>query len=267
MATTESSGTARLRQQAINLVVERDGFARVSDLSDDLGVSVVTIRSDLDRLEAAGRVVRVRGGAVPRSGGQREVPFEIARDQAGPAKAQLAARAADLVESGDTILVDVGTTTTEIARELVLRHELRDIVVFTNSLTIALALEQAADRIQIVVTGGTLRPMQHSLVEPLATTLLEGLHAHIAFIGCNGVHPDAGVTNVNLPEASVKRAMLAAARRRVIVADGSKLGEIELARVCGLDEVHLLVTDGNADAQSVDELRQTGLEVLVAGED
>jgi DeoR family transcriptional regulator of aga operon len=265
MLSTESS-SARLRQQAISTAVERDGFARVSELSHDLGVSVVTIRSDLDRLEVAGRIVRVRGGAVPRGGGQREMPFELASDEAGPAKASIASSAADLIESGDTILLDVGTTTTAIARELVLRAGLRDITVFTNSLTIALALEQAADRLQIVVTGGTLRPMQHSLVEPLATTLLDGLHAHLAFIGCNGVHQRAGITNVNLPEASIKRAMLAAARRRVIVADGSKLGEIELARVCDLDEIHLLVTDPQADTQSVDELRQAGLEVIVAGQ-
>ena len=260
----ENESSARLRQQAITLTVERDGFARVSDLSHDLGVSAVTIRTDLDRLEVAGRIIRVRGGAVPRIGGRREVPFEIASDEAGPAKAQIARAAVDLIESGDTILLDVGTTTTAIARELVLRTTLRDVTVFTNSLTIALALEQGADRLQIIVSGGTLRPMQHSLVEPLATTLLQGLHAHLAFIGCNGVHPSAGVTNVNLPEASMKRAMLAAARRRVIVADGNKLGEIELARVCELDEIHLLVTDANADTQSVEELRKAGLDVVVA---
>ena len=122
---------------------------------------------------------------------------------------------------GDTVLLHVGTTTTAIARALVARADLRDVTVVTNGLTVALVLERAWPRISVVVTGGTLRPLQHSLVNPLGTVLLDGLNASIAFIGCNGVDGAGGVTNVNLPEAEVKRAMLLSARRPVVVADGS----------------------------------------------
>jgi DeoR family transcriptional regulator, aga operon transcriptional repressor len=115
-----------------------------------------------------------------------------------------------------------------------------------------------------VVTGGTLCPLQHSLVNPLATMMLERLNASIAFIGCNGVDVVGGVTNINLPEAEVKRAMLLGARRRVIVADASKLGEVEVAKVCDLYEASLVVTDASADASVVAELRDAGIEVRLA---
>jgi DeoR family transcriptional regulator of aga operon len=207
-------------------------------------------------------VQRVRGGAIRRLRPERS--FEVTRTEAGPAKARIATRAVAEVGSGDTVLLDVGTTTTAIARELVTRTDLHGLTVFTNSLTIAFELEPAADRIEVVVTGGTLRPLQHSLVDPLATVLLEGINAHVAFIGCNGVDADAGVTNVNLPETAVKRALLRAARRRIVVADGSKLGDVQLARICAIDEVDLLVTDAAANPDDVEDLRAAELDVVIA---
>jgi DeoR family transcriptional regulator of aga operon len=145
------------------------------------------------------------------------------------------------------------------------RTDLRDVTAITSGLRVALELEHAWPRISVVVTGGTLRPLQHSLVNPLATMMLERLHASIAFIGCNGVDVVGGVTNINLPEAEVKRAMLLGARRRVIVADASKLGEVEVAKVCDLHEASLVVTDASADASLVSELRAAGIDVAVAG--
>jgi DeoR family transcriptional regulator of aga operon len=170
-----------------------------------------------------------------------------------------------MIADGDTLILDVGTTTTAIARALVLRTDLRDVTVLTNGLNIALELEPAAPRISVVVTGGTLRPLQHSLVNPLGTVLLERLRASVAFVGCNGVDPEVGITNVNLPEAEVKRAMLLAARRRVIVADGSKVGQVELAKVCDIEEVNLLVTDPSADPELLTEIAAAGCQVELAG--
>ena len=117
----------------------------------------------------------------------------------------------------------------------------------------------------IVVTGGTLRPKQHSLVEPLAAPMLDSLRVDTVFIGCNGVDAEGGITNVNLPEAEVKQAMLLAARRRVIVADGSKVGEVELAKVCDIEEVSLLITDPTADPEVVAEIAAAGCRVELAG--
>jgi DeoR family transcriptional regulator, aga operon transcriptional repressor len=116
----------------------------------------------------------------------------------------------------------------------------------------------------VVVTGGTLRPLQHSLVNPLATMMLERLNASIAFIGCNGVDVAGGVTNINLPEAEIKRAMLLGARRRIVVADASKLGEVEVAKVCDLREASMVVTDASADPSAVAELRDARMDVQLA---
>ena len=113
--------------------------------------------------------------------------------------------------------------------------------------------------------GGTVRPLQHSMVNPYATLLLERLSAHLAFIGCNGVDVRGGVTNRNVAEAEIKRAMVSASRRSVVVADGTKLGEIEVARVCDLGDVDLLVTDIGADSDVVANLRNAGLAVDVVG--
>jgi DeoR family transcriptional regulator of aga operon len=254
---------AEVRQDRMAGIILDEGFARVTDLAGRFGVSAVTVRADLSALQARARVRRVRGGAVPL--GERERPFESSQWEAPVQKSSIGVRAAAMIADGDTVILDVGTTTTAIARALVLRTDLRDVTVVTNGLNIALELEPAAPRISVVVTGGTLRPLQHSLVNPLGTVLLERLRASVAFVGCNGVDPEVGVTNVNLPEAEVKRAMLLAARRRVIVADGSKVGEVELAKVCDIEEVHLIITDPSADPEVLTEIAAAGCQVELAG--
>ncbi len=261
---SELNPLAEVRQARMAGIVWDEGFARVTDLAGRFGVSAVTVRSDLSALEARARVRRVRGGAVPPSGLLGERPFESSQLEAPAQKSRIGMHAAAMIRPGDTVILDVGTTTTAIARALVLRTDLRDVTVVTNGLNIALELEPAAPRISVVVTGGTLRPLQHSLVNPLGTTLLERLHASLAFVGCNGVDPEVGITNVNLPEAEVKRAMLLAARRRVIVADGSKIGEVELARVCHLEEVSLLITDPGADPEVLADIAAGGCQVELA---
>lgn len=256
----DSGQPPELRQERMQGVIHERGFARVTDLAEEFGVSTVTVRTDLQALEARGGVRRLRGAVVPRA----EQPFEVSERDLATEKAHIGAHAAGLVADGDTVMLDVGATTTAIARALLDRTELRELTVITNALNVALELERASPRISVVVTGGTVRPLQHSLVNPLGTVILERLRASLAFIGCNGVDRHAGVTNLNLPEAEVKRAMLLAARRRVVVADGTKLGAVELARVCDLDEVSLLITDGTADPAVVADLAATGCQIEVA---
>jgi len=139
---------------------------------------------------------------------------------------------------------------------------LYEVIVLTKAPNVALELEPLIPRITVVVTGGTLRPMQHSLVDPLGRQLIERINAHIAFIGCNGIDPQYGVTNINLPEADIKQSMLRAAQQRVIVADGSKVGEVALAYFCSVVEIDLLITGASADAEIVRTLRERKLEVM-----
>jgi DeoR family transcriptional regulator, aga operon transcriptional repressor len=255
---------AEVRQKLMLQHVEQRGFVRVRDLSEHFGVSTVTVRADLASLEHQGLAHRVRGGAVSQQRGGVERSFEEVATEATAEKATIAKAAAALVRTGDSILIDVGTTAAAFSRALVERADLTDLTVFTNGLKIALELERAHPRFSVVVIGGTLRPKQHSLVNPLAAQMLDGLRVRTAFIGCNGVDVDSGVTNVNLPEAEVKRAMIAAADRCVVIADASKLGQRTLVQVCPIDRVDLLVTNATAEPNLVATMRDNQVEVVLA---
>jgi len=246
----------------LSVVRERD-YVKVADLAQQFAISEVTVRSDLEALAARGDVRRIRGGAIATDGPRRERPFEESEGEFAAEKIAIGRAAAGLVRDGDTVILDVGTTTAAVARALAARADLRDVVVFTNSLTIAMQLEAVIPRFTVVVTGGTLRPLQHSLVDPLGDGVLDRIRADMIFIGCNGVDALAGVTNINLPEAEMKRRMMGAARRRIVVADGSKVGRVELARLCAVSDIDLLMTGPSADPAALAALVERDMRVEV----
>ncbi|CAI9419209.1 DeoR/GlpR family DNA-binding transcription regulator [Nocardioides sp. T2.26MG-1] len=255
--------TATERRRRIVASVAEQGFVTISDLADRFHVSVVTVRSDVDRLAERGDLRRIRGGVMATSPSQPERSFEETATTHSAEKAALGRSAAALVRSGSTVVLDVGTTTTAVAGALCRRTDLTGVTVVTNGLTIAAELEPASERFTVMLTGGTLRRMQHSLVDPMGGLLLERIHADLAIIGCNGVDPEAGVTNVNLPEVAMKQRMLAAGRRRVVVADGSKIGVVSVAHVCAVDDVDLVLTGASAPPEAVEQLRGHDVEVEV----
>jgi DeoR family transcriptional regulator of aga operon len=247
------------RRQLAKLVAER-GFLRVGDASAELGVSEVTVRADLTALEREGEVIRVHGGAMPVANAA-ESPIESSLDRDAAAKGEIGRAAARLVSSGQGIYVDAGSTAMALAQALVERHDLHDLTVVTCGLTIALALEPALPRFTVVVTGGTLRPLQHSLVSPFAAPMLDSMHLDLAFIGCNGVHATGGVTNVNLAEAEIKTRVLGRASRGILIADATKLGRTDLAVIGSLADFDTLVTAGEAQPGVIDGLIAAGLAV------
>lgn len=269
MDTSKSDGDlpveipAEVRRQQMLSLIKGSEFVRVVDLSTHFGVSEVTVRGDLDLLAEQGQIRRVHGGAMPGARPHLERPFEETRATHSKEKAAIARVAARLVTSGQTIILDVGTTTTAVARALIAREDLHDVVIFTPSLNIAFELESAIPRFTVILTGGTLRPMQHSLVDPLGGLLLDRITAHIAFLGCNGISHVGGVTNINLPETEVKRRMLKASRR-IVVADSSKVGQIEVAYLCNVEDIDLLITDESADPGEIAALRERNVEILLA---
>lgn len=252
---------ATVRHQGILAVLEEHGRATVTELAAHLGVSGVTIREDLRLLEAERRLVRSRGGALAIGDGRSELPLELTSMAQAAAKRAIGAAAAAMIRDGSKIIVDVGSTTTALASALTGRFG--DLTVVTNAINIALVLERHRN-CTVIVTGGTLRPLQHSLVAPLGTLLLDRLNADIAFIGCNGVDARHGFTNSNLAEAEIKQAMIASAARVVVLADHTKLGCVASAFVARLDEVDLVITDAEADPRMLTDLRAAGLEVVVA---
>jgi DeoR family transcriptional regulator of aga operon len=267
-ARSEGDGTGRgldaaLRRDQMLAAIQERHFLHVRELSERFGISEVTVRSDLDQLASRGDVHRIRGGAIPRAVPER--PFEESETSFAEEKVAIGRAAAELVHDGEALLIDVGTTAAAAARALSARTDLDNVVVFTNGLKTALELEAGYPRLSVVLLGGTLRPLQHSLVDPLATLILDRIRVQTLFLGCNGVDAEGGVTNVNLPEAEVKKRMLTAAGRRVVLADGSKIGTVGLVRLCGIEDVDLVLTGPSADPVAVEALRERGCEVRIVG--
>ena len=245
------------RHSIIIATLNKQGRCLVADLAKQMEVSEVTIRQDLDALEREGLLRRTHGGAILPSKIGFELPFQIEETSFKEQKKRIAQAAAELVSPGDTLILDVGTTVSELSAKL-LDH--KDLTVFTNALNIATILE-ANPNITTIVTGGTLRAKQHSLVNPYATLILERIRVDLAFIGVGGIEADYGITNVNIAEAELKSIFLKAANRRVVLADSSKVGNIGLVKIADIEQIDLLITDKQADAKQIASLRQKGLNV------
>ncbi|WP_254843173.1 DeoR/GlpR family DNA-binding transcription regulator [Deinococcus marmoris] len=233
------------RRGEILSLAQQNGEVSASDLSKLLGVSEVTVRSDLKALSDSGQLRRTRGGArLPLELERPFLPGETSLEETSrrhsAAKRRIGRAAAGLVQNGETVFLDVGSTTTEVARAL--SPTLRGVTIITNGLNIALELERLPN-VRVIVTGGTLRPLQHSLVSPYALEVLGRIHADRLFLGCNGVSATAGVTNANHEEAEIKRVMVHQSREVVVVADHSKLGQISQAQVAATGAVRTLITD------------------------
>src|SRR6266536_4264745 len=178
---------AEVRRQRILDYVGKREYVRVAELGDEFRVSHVTIRADLAAMERRGLIARVHGGAMPTPRLVSERSFEETAGQNAREKAAIGRVAVALVHDGESIAIDVGTTTAALARALVRRGTLRQVTVFTNSLRIASELEPAIPRITVVMTGGTLRPMQHSLVDPMASGIFDRIRPHVVFLGANAL--------------------------------------------------------------------------------
>ena len=254
---------AAFRHEAILKALHVGGHVSIPELAERFDVSTVTIREDLKYLESRNMLKRTRGGAVSAKRRAREMPLEYTSKTNHAEKVAIGRRAAQMVQDGQTVIIDVGGTTTQLAQALPM--ELTHVTAITNGLNIALILERLPG-VTVVVTGGTLRPLQHSLVSPLGTMLLERLNADIAFIGCNGIDPEKGVTNTNIAEAEIKQLMFRSASQVVLLADSRKLNNVASAFVAPISSADLLITDSGADKSALDDLRAMGLgiEVVVA---
>jgi len=231
----------------------------VSDLAARLGVSEASVRRDLRLLEQQKLLTRTHGGAVA-SGVLYELPMRYRGGQQHAAKQAIAAEAVRLIPATvSSVGLNGGTTTTEVARSLAGRSNLR---VVTNALNIAAELAVRAN-IELVVCGGSARAESYELVGPLAELTLANINLDLAVIGVDGISLTAGLTTHHEVEASTNRALLAAAESVMVVADSSKLGRRGFAKICDLSRVSSLVTDSGAGPADVEELRRQGVTVHV----
>lgn len=241
-------------------LLETQGEVSVADLSRRAGVSEMTVRRDLEALEGRGALIRLHGRAVAPVSRSYEPPFDVRVESARNAKEQIGAACADLIVEGETVILDVGTTTLEVARALKGR---RNITILTPSLPIANVLSEEPG-IRLMLTGGVLRPGERSLVGELAAASFREFRFDTVVLGVGGIDVEDGLTEYNLDDARVKRAAIEIARRIIVVADATKLGRVAFARICPIDRVDILVTDGGAPADAVASLTDAGVEVRLA---
>ncbi len=232
--------------------LQDNGYVQVAELAANLGVSVITIRRDLEHMEKEGRCIRTRGGAVcaPNST-TLELPYDIKRRRYMDEKRRIAAAAAELIGEGETIILDAGSTTYELALLLLRR---RALTVVTNDLQIATKLASNPS-ITLVCTGGIARANVYTLQGPQVESFLRTLRVNKAFLGADAIHPDGIVANVNLEEVAVKQAIVRSGERVILLADSSKFAITGFVEVCDLSKIDMLITDSGVSQATLDMLK------------
>lgn len=259
---------ARWNQLVEMLTTARDGRLSINDVVEALNVSAATVRRDFDELADQQLLVRTRGGALA-NGISCDLPLRYKTARHPSEKHWIAAATAGLVADAQVVGMNGGTTTTEVARALGARSRLAGarrepaLTLVTNALNIAHELT-VYPRVKVVVIGGVARPQSYELIGPLATTLLEDMTLDVAIIGVDAIDAVTGATAHHEGEASINELMGRRARRVVVVADGSKVGQVAFARILHIDRVHVLVTDSTAPAEATRAIQAAGCQVLRA---
>jgi DeoR/GlpR family transcriptional regulator of sugar metabolism len=245
---------AQRRQQVLRAV--RGGTTQVAELAAAFGVSEMTVRRDLRDLESDGKLRRVHGGAMSVAAEPSFAEIEVERPDV---KDAIGAGAAALVEDGQTILLDIGTTTLALARHL----RGRTLTVITSNLAAYEELLHDA-AVELVLLGGIVRRNYRSLVGVLAEDALRQLRADVAFLGASGIDAELGILDTTMIEVPIKRAMMNAAERCVLLADSAKFGMRGVVRVCGPERLDTLVTDAGIAPRARTAFERAGVRVVVA---
>lgn len=252
------------RQSKIVEIVMAEGSISIPDICERFDVSEMTARRDLNELDRQGLLRRVHGGAVASLGRSYEPPFPIRATKNQSAKAAIGLRAAELAYDGDSIALDVGTTTLEIVRGL---KGKRNLTIVTSCLQIANlvvdTLSLDAD-VRLILTGGIVRPRELSMIGPIPQMVYRDLHVDKAFIGIGGISLVDGLTEYNIEDTQTKQILFRSAREKIVVADGSKFDVTTFATVAPLQSVDAIVTDKSAPLDIIEQIREIGVTVIIA---
>jgi DeoR family transcriptional regulator of aga operon len=257
------------RMNALLDAMAADGHLEVRELAKKLGVSPTTIRRDLNLLHEQQLVTRTRGGAVATTVNY-DLPIRYRRAEHCDEKARIGRAAAALIAAGDTIGLNGGTTTTEVARAIAEIHPSpalasgppQQITIVTNAINIANELT-VRRHVRLVMTGGVSRLQSFELTGPLAADTLAQVDLDYALIGVDAFDPESGAKASDEDEARINQLMVRQARKAIVVADSSKLTARAFARICPLGDVDTFVTDSAAPAEAVARIRRAGVRVIV----
>ena len=247
------------RRRILDVLAEEDRVT-VEDLVERFDVSAVTIRGDLDALAGGGSLVRSHGGALKRLD-DGDIRISVKETLHHREKLRIGHAAARLIRRGDTVILDSGTTTAEIAKQIK-SLKLDSLTVVTNGLNVAMHLADVA-HVRLFVIGGLMRHMSYSTVGPQAEQMLSGLTADHLFLGVDGLDPEVGLTTPDVLEAQLNSLMIRVAREVTVVADSSKFSKRSFSVIAGIDDVRRVITDHKADPQMVSTLRERGIDVML----
>jgi DeoR family transcriptional regulator of aga operon len=248
------------RRRQIREMVEAKGSVTVDELADSFGISKVSIRSDLRLLDSMGVLVRSRGGALVIRDGD-DLPVNIKENLHRGQKVRIAEQAVKQIVDGETIILDSGSTTAEIAKQI-RGLKLNSINVITNALNIAVLLANTA-HVNLIMLGGVLRNNSFSLSGPQAEKALEGLYADRLFLGVDSIDPEIGLMTPHLLEAQLNAKMIQISRKVIAVADSSKLMRRNLSVIARMDQIDMLITDKAAPTDLVELFKATGVDVVL----
>ena len=248
------------RRDKILELLKEDGSAKVIDLARIFKVTEVTIRQDLEKLEKEGLIVKEHGGAYLKDVEDQVRNFHLAQQENLEKKAVIAAKCMEYIENGDTIILDSGSTTTEIAKQL---KGLKKLTVITNALNIALILG-AEPGIDVIVTGGEFKPPTLSLTGQKAADFFKGLNVQKLFLATAGISLKSGLTYPSISDLVVKKAMIEAADITYLVADSTKMGKSALASLGALSLIDYIITDPDIEEKHKAVFREHKIDVMTA---
>jgi DeoR/GlpR family transcriptional regulator of sugar metabolism len=258
------NGSLNAHQRRLQIIqqIQESGSIRIADLMQKFGVSDTAIRRDLNILENNGQLHRIHGGAVAVGRSFVGTSFQTKLMQHREEKCCIGQTAADLVQPGESIILDSGTTTLEVALALSKSvSNSQPITIVTNSVPIVLGLMEWSSG-NLNVLGGILLPEYQATVGPQTIANLRRIQVAKAFIGCDGLTTSHGLTTAHMLIAEVGRVMVEIARQVIVVTDSSKLGRVGFTPIIPLNMVHILITDKNAPDELVEQIREVGVEVL-----
>ncbi|MBN1925826.1 MAG: DeoR/GlpR transcriptional regulator [Prolixibacteraceae bacterium] len=251
---------ANQRREKILELIREDGQAKVMDLSRIFKVTEVTIRQDLERLEKDGFIVREHGGAFLKDIDMNVRSMSLQNQENMPLKMTIAKKAVEFINDGDTIILDSGSTTTEVAR---LMNSYKNLTVITNALNIALILG-AYSGINVILTGGEFKAPTLSLTGQKAADFFQNLHVDKLFLATAGIALKSGLTYPGISDICVKRAMIESADITYLVADSTKIGKSSFASLGALSLIDYLITDSEIEKEYIELFSENEIKLIIA---
>ncbi|MCB2209842.1 DeoR/GlpR family DNA-binding transcription regulator [bacterium] len=248
------------RRTQILKKLNENRYVQVSDLATEFDVTTVTIRRDLDEMEEDGLCIRKRGGAIRVNPGvSMEMPYNIKQHEMVDAKERIAQQALEFIEDGDTIILDAGSTTYALA--LLLNTKVQ-VTVVTNDLKIAVKLAENP-AINLICTGGTARTSVYSLQGSVAESFIKDIKVDKTFLGADAIHLDGVISNVNIEEVAIKKAMIMAADQTILMTDSSKFGKSGFYKVCDLIEADVIITDDGISDEVMEMIKTQSIKAII----